>query len=191
MTSPKPRLQLGGRQTLIAAPAATRPQVLCYDAARRLHHVLYLDGEHEWLDLTREAAVWVRAPLPGGAVSAGVIPGARGGRGARAGPAPSLHAPRAEQRGRHGVRVVPARRGKRAALQPRSRARPPAPAGAPLPRPTPLFAGPRSPPPTAAAADIPKGRAAVGWRVAVYWRDDRTFYEGQIMSYDAPSGCHR
>jgi hypothetical protein len=38
--------------------------------SKRLHHVLYLDGEEEWLDLSNEVVVWARATR-GGAVSAG------------------------------------------------------------------------------------------------------------------------
>jgi hypothetical protein len=44
---------------------------------------------------------------------------------------------------------------------------------------------------TPAAEDLPKGRDAIGWRIAVYWRDDRTFYEGEIVEYDNGTGKHR
>lgn len=103
-----------------ARPAPSRPprpppQVLSYDPLRRLHHLLYLDGENEWLDLGKEAAVWTRAPVPGAAIAAGAL-GAEG---------------------------------------------------------------------------VPQGRAALGWRVAVYWRDDRAFYEGVVVQYDPGSGRHR
>jgi hypothetical protein len=38
--------------------------------SKRLHHVLYLDGEEEWLDLSNEMVVWARA-MRGSALSAG------------------------------------------------------------------------------------------------------------------------
>lgn len=44
---------------------------------------------------------------------------------------------------------------------------------------------------TPAAEDLPKGRDAIGWRIAVYWRDDRTFYEGEVVEYDNGTGKHR
>jgi hypothetical protein len=44
---------------------------------------------------------------------------------------------------------------------------------------------------TAAGDDVPKGRDAVGWRVAVYWKDDRTFYEGELADYEASTGRHK
>jgi hypothetical protein len=43
----------------------------------------------------------------------------------------------------------------------------------------------------AAGDDVPKGRDAVGWRVAVYWKDDRTFYEGELADYEPSSGRHK
>lgn len=42
--------------------------------ARRKHHVLYLDGEEEWLDLSKENVVWIKATRHG-AISAGVVTG--------------------------------------------------------------------------------------------------------------------
>jgi hypothetical protein len=75
---PRPRLN---------APGFSTPptQVLSYDPASGTHHVLYLDGEHEWADLAREALVWLREPQPGGGVSAGAVGGAARGAGPRAG----------------------------------------------------------------------------------------------------------
>ncbi|KAF8065602.1 hypothetical protein HT031_003203 [Scenedesmus sp. PABB004] len=49
-------------------------EVLSYDEHRRRHHVLYLDGEEEWADLTLERVAWLRASRHG-AVSAGVVHG--------------------------------------------------------------------------------------------------------------------
>ena len=42
----------------------------------------------------------------------------------------------------------------------------------------------------AAGTALPKGKAAVGWRVAVYWRDDKAFYPAEIMGYDIATGRH-
>jgi hypothetical protein len=42
-----------------------------------------------------------------------------------------------------------------------------------------------------AGDDVPKGRDAVGWRVAVYWKDDRTFYEGELADYELSTGRHK
>ena len=39
--------------------------------------------------------------------------------------------------------------------------------------------------------DIPKGREAIGWRIAVYWKDDRTFYDGEIKDFDNSTGRHK
>ena len=41
-----------------------------------------------------------------------------------------------------------------------------------------------------AGTTIPKGKAAVGWRVAVYWRDDKAFYPAEIMGFDTATGRH-
>ncbi len=41
-----------------------------------------------------------------------------------------------------------------------------------------------------AGTALPKGKAAVGWRVAVYWRDDKAFYPAEIMGYDIATGRH-
>ena len=41
-----------------------------------------------------------------------------------------------------------------------------------------------------AGTSLPKGKAAVGWRVAVYWRDDKAFYPAEIMGYDTATGRH-
>ncbi len=35
---------------------------------------------------------------------------------------------------------------------------------------------------------MPQGQAAVGWRIGVWWRDDRTFYVGDVLSYSAATG---
>jgi len=35
---------------------------------------------------------------------------------------------------------------------------------------------------------VPQGQAAVGWRIGVWWRDDRTFYVGDVLSYSAATG---
>jgi hypothetical protein len=64
------RLWFGGDGSWHAA------EVLAYDDARRLHHLLYLDGEHEWVEIAKEAVRWEREPVEGGAVSAGVVQGA-------------------------------------------------------------------------------------------------------------------
>ncbi|WIA16327.1 hypothetical protein OEZ85_013026 [Tetradesmus obliquus] len=89
-------------------------EVLSHDEARRQHHLLFLDGEEEWADLSREHVVWLRATRPG-ALSAGIVTG----------------------------------------------------------------------------DEVPKGRDAVGWRVAVYWKDDHTFYEGTLADYEPSSARHK
>ncbi len=35
---------------------------------------------------------------------------------------------------------------------------------------------------------MPQGLDAVGWRIAVYWEDDREFYHGEVVSYDGLTG---
>jgi hypothetical protein len=49
-------------------------EVLSHDEGRRQHHLLYLDGEEEWADLSRENVVWLRATRHG-ALSAGIVAG--------------------------------------------------------------------------------------------------------------------
>jgi len=44
--------------------------------------------------------------------------------------------------------------------------------------------------PIDAGTVLPKGKAAIGWRVAVYWRDDKAFYPAEIMGYDTTTGRH-
>ena len=34
----------------------------------------------------------------------------------------------------------------------------------------------------------PTGLAAVGWRVAIWWKDDECYYKGRVVSYDPESG---
>lgn len=34
--------------------------IIAYDPQSKKHHMLYLDGEEEWVDLSREAVVWHR-----------------------------------------------------------------------------------------------------------------------------------
>jgi hypothetical protein len=51
---------------------------LGHDEGRRQHHLLYLDGEEEWADLSRENVVWLRATRHG-ALSAGIVTGAWSG----------------------------------------------------------------------------------------------------------------
>jgi hypothetical protein len=49
-------------------------EVLTHDEIKRQHHLLYLDGEEEWADLSRENVVWLRATRHG-ALSAGIVTG--------------------------------------------------------------------------------------------------------------------
>lgn len=37
---------------------------------------------------------------------------------------------------------------------------------------------------------MPKGRAAVGWRVGVFWPQDMVFYTGQITAFDDVTAKH-
>lgn len=39
--------------------------------------------------------------------------------------------------------------------------------------------------------EAPKGRDALGWRIAVYWKDDRLFYEGRLNDYEPATGRHK
>jgi hypothetical protein len=74
-------------------------------------------------------------------------------------------------------------------------------AAAPSTSPCPLAAvaitsapGPAAPllPLIAPAGDeVPKGRDALGWHVAVYWKDDKQFYTGQVVDFDANAGKHK
>ena len=43
--------------------------------------------------------------------------------------------------------------------------------------------------PTTSGVNAPSGRTAVGWRIGVYWKDDMTFYEGRILSFDSVTGA--
>ena len=47
-------------------------EVLSFDEAKKKHHLLYLDGEEEWVDLSKELLVWVKASRHG-AISAGQL----------------------------------------------------------------------------------------------------------------------
>ena len=42
--------------------------------------------------------------------------------------------------------------------------------------------------PAASGDGLPRGRAAVGWRIGVYWKDDQKFYYGEVVSFDASTG---
>ena len=37
---------------------------------------------------------------------------------------------------------------------------------------------------------IPKGHDLEGWRIAVYWKDEHTFYEGTVEEYDSELDQH-
>lgn len=45
-------------------------------------------------------------------------------------------------------------------------------------------------PPHRAGQTVPKGRAAVGWRIAVHWKEDAKFYAGEVTSFDTATGRH-
>ena len=52
-------------------------QVLAYKAATGLHHVLYSDGEDEWLSLVKEQTQWLehhRGTIPAGLLPGGCLP---------------------------------------------------------------------------------------------------------------------
>ena len=34
----------------------------------------------------------------------------------------------------------------------------------------------------------PSGNLAVGWNVAIWWKDDACFYKGQVQEYNPDSG---
>ena len=38
--------------------------------------------------------------------------------------------------------------------------------------------------------EAPRGAAAVGWRVGIWWDDDGCFYHGRVTSHDARKGLH-
>lgn len=42
-----------------------------------------------------------------------------------------------------------------------------------------------------AGTALPKGRAAIGWRIGVYWRDDAVFYAAEIIGFDTGTGRHQ
>ena len=41
-----------------------------------------------------------------------------------------------------------------------------------------------------AGQEPPIGKQAVGWRIAVYWKTDQTFYPGLVQAFDATTGRH-
>ncbi|CAD7694915.1 unnamed protein product [Ostreobium quekettii] len=41
-----------------------------------------------------------------------------------------------------------------------------------------------------AGEEPPRGRAAVGWRVGVFWKEDGRFYEGTVTNYNTGTGRH-
>lgn len=63
--------------------------MLAYDRNRGAHHLLYEDGEDEWIKLPAEAVAWHRglssAPLRSG-LAPGAAPAACGGCGGQAPP---------------------------------------------------------------------------------------------------------
>jgi hypothetical protein len=46
-------------------------------------------------------------------------------------------------------------------------------------------------PPLPAGEEVPKARDALGWHIAVYWKDDKQFYPGQVADFDASNGKHK
>lgn len=89
-------------------------EILAYNSSTALHHVLYLDGEDEWLDLLQEHVTWYR-PARHTYTSAGLC----------------------------------------------------------------------------SDDNIPSGRNAIGWRIAVYWKEDMMFYDARIIGYDNATGRHQ
>ena len=43
---------------------------------------------------------------------------------------------------------------------------------------------------TFAGVAVPSQKEATGWRVAVYWPEGSTLYEGEIVGYDNVTGRH-
>jgi hypothetical protein len=42
-----------------------------------------------------------------------------------------------------------------------------------------------------AGDEVPKARDALGWHIAVYWKDDKQFYPGQVADFDPSNGKHK
>lgn len=89
-------------------------EVLAYNVKNGLYHVLYMDGEDEWLSLREEYVTWYK-PARHTYTSAGLC----------------------------------------------------------------------------SDETIPSGRNAIGWRVAIYWKDDMVFYDARIIGYDNATGRHQ
>lgn len=45
--------------------------------------------------------------------------------------------------------------------------------------------------PHPAGDEVPKARDALGWHIAVYWKDDKQFYPGQVADFDTSNGKHK
>uniref|UniRef100_A0A061QY62 Tudor domain-containing protein n=1 Tax=Tetraselmis sp. GSL018 TaxID=582737 RepID=A0A061QY62_9CHLO len=88
-------------------------EVLSYNPKTHKHHILFQDGEDEWVYLSKEVKCW-------------------------------------KSRGR----------------------------------------GPSRPAGLPAGEEAPKGRVAIGWRIGVYWKEDHSFYNGEIRGYDSATGKH-
>lgn len=37
---------------------------------------------------------------------------------------------------------------------------------------------------------VPSGQEAIGWRVSIYWPENSTFYDGQVVGLDNVTGRH-
>lgn len=174
---------------------------------KRLHLVLYLDGEEEWLDLSNEMVVYLRA-TKGGGLSTGhflsskyerrdsLSIGCRGRGHVKKG-VTTLCAPRgvvlhhAElwlQRvvgisqssgpvhGWHDCSCQHRRHVLTAVVR--------------CPDTVAFCCRPAVPVPSS-GEDVPKARDALGWHVSVYWKDDKQFYNGQVVDFDATTCKHK
>lgn len=159
----------------------------CFLQARRKHHVLYLDGEEEWLDLSRENLVWVKATRHG-AISAGVVTGGNIRQllcvcapDCWICPCLQLCACRVAVDCMSDVTMSCSMCSRCCSTSCHGHAACVHSGYDKL-----VFAGvPMT------GDDVPKGRDALGWRIAVYWKDDRMFYEGEIIDFENSTGRHK
>ena len=175
-------------------------EVLAWDEDKARHHVLYDDGEDEWLDLGAERLVWhkpgcrpaVAAGLPEGALPSGSCTGRQRRLLSIATDmykCQYISAFQLQTRWQAGSCQA---RSPAAYLLPRRVSNEPVEIGSEL-----CAVGDQGPHRqdsmvyiAMAGTGQPCGRDAVGWRVGVYWRDDHVFYPGIVDDVHRPTGHH-
>jgi hypothetical protein len=136
--------------------------------------VLYLDGEEEWLELGSETVVFLRAARST-AITAGHFLTSEWLAGARARGGLGCGTGRAD-----GPVCTGRERGMNNRAAPLS-----------LTHTLHTSAPPTNQPSTADDVSKKGGHDAVGWHLAVYWKDDKQFYQGQVADYNPASGKHK